>query len=310
MVLKIALRRVLLVVVACSSVTAARAQDSGLYFLQLGPNAESMALGGAQVSFSEDAFATYWNPAGLASADRNSAAISHHIWVADVRTYAVATRLGLGEKGAVGFSVTATGTSDLEARDGPGDPAGLFSAQFLSVGASYGRAIGALRLGVTAKYLSEEIFEASADGYAFDFGAQARLLEGALDLGASFSNVGKITALSARSTRLPRMLRAGAAVHPLRILSSDDEASLLDAFALIEISHVLPGSVSRLHLGVGADVMELVTVRAGYVSNDELRSFSYGLGLEYEPFQVDYSFLPFERGFDGPGHVISLTYRW
>ncbi len=287
-----------------------RAQDAGLEFLQIGPDAASMALGDAQVARSKDAFSTFWNPAGLAAAEQNSAAVSHHIWVGDVRTYALATRLGFGEKGAIGFAVTASGTSDLEARDGPGDPTGFFSARFLSVGGSYGRSFGPVRAGVTAKYLSEEIFEANANGYAFDFGAQADFLDGGLNIGAALQNVGSMSELWVHRTRLPRMLRAGAAFNPFRILSSDDDASLLNAFGLVEVTHVFPEEMTRVHFGVGAEVLELVMIRAGYIGNDELRSLTIGLGIEYESFQVDYAFLPFDSGFDGPGHVMSLAYRW
>ncbi len=307
---KSVLRPFLIATLLVLVVNAASAQDAGLEFLQLGPDAASIALGDAHVASTNDAFSTYWNPAGLAAAETNSASVSHHIWVADVRTYAAATRLGFGEKGAFGFAVTASGTSDLEARDQPGAPAGYFGARFLSLGASYGRSLGPVRLGATAKYLSEQIFEATANGYALDFGAQAGFLDRGLELGAALVNIGSMSDLGANPSRLPRMLRLGATFNPFRILTSDDDASLLNAFAIVEMTHVFPEELTRLHLGIGAEVMELVMVRAGYVSNDELRTFSFGLGLEYEPFQVDYAFLPFESGFDGPGHVMSLSYRW
>jgi len=222
----------------------------------------------------------------------------------------VATRLGFGNRGALGFSVTATGTSDLEARDGPGDPAGLFDAQFLSLVAAYGRRIGPLRAGVAAKYLSEEIYVSSANGYAFDLGLQADALEGALQVGASLQNLGEMSRLGAEASRLPSLIRGGVAVFPFRIRSIDDDEPLLNAFVTVEASHVFPSSDTRLHAGLGAEIMDLIHVRLGYVSNDEVRSYSVGLGIAYEPFRVDYAFLPFESGFDGPGHVISLAYSW
>lgn len=289
---------------------SAQAQESGLHFLRLGPDARAMALGDAHVALSRDAYSTYWNAAGLAAAERNSAAISHHIWIADVKTYVVATRLGLGSKGAIGFSATATGTSELEARDGPGDPAGLFDAQFMSIVAAYGRQIGPMRLGLAAKYLSEEIYVSSASGYAFDVGVQADALADAVRFGASLQNLGKMSRLGSEASRLPSMLRGGIALFPFRILSIDDGASLVNGFATVELSHVLPSKTTRLHTGVGAEVMDLVSIRFGYVSNDAVRSFTFGLGIEYEPFRIDYAYLPFETGFEGPGHVISLSYSW
>ncbi|HEX7072165.1 MAG TPA: hypothetical protein VF190_15235, partial [Rhodothermales bacterium] len=128
--------------------------------------------------------------------------------------------------------------------------------------------------------------------------------------GAAFVNVGRMTELGTRETKLPRMLRGGVAIHPLRVLSGDDDASLLEALLIAEVSHVIPDERTRLHVGIGAEIMELVIARVGYVGNDDLRTFTFGLGLAYDPFRVDYAFLPFEEGFDGPGHVLSLSYNW
>ncbi len=71
-----------------------QAQEAGLDFLRIGINASASAMGDAQVAASRDAFSTYWNPAGLAGASANMAAVSHRIWIGDVRMYDVAARFG------------------------------------------------------------------------------------------------------------------------------------------------------------------------------------------------------------------------
>ena len=47
-----------------------------------------------------------------------------------------------------------------------------------------------------------------------------------------------------------------------------------------------------------------------FITNDELRDFTFGVGLHVETLFFDYAYLPFEGGFEGPGHVLTLTYVW
>lgn len=291
----------------------ARAQDAGLAFLRIGTNAAAMGLGDAYVAHSRDAFSTYWNPAGLAAAESNTAALSHHIWIADVRTYALAARLQAGEKGAIGIFATGTGAGDLEARERPGDPDGFFSVQYVSTGLSYGRSFGPLRAGATVKYLAERIYTDDANGYAFDLGLQMDLARRAIQLGVALQNIGEMSGLDITETPLPRTMRAGVAVFPLRVLTEGDRSSLLNTFITAEVSHVFEDEIdqaTRIHVGIAAEVLELVMLRAGYISNDEVRRFTTGGGLEYGSFIVDYAFLPFQDGFGGPGHVLTLLYKW
>lgn len=290
--------------------TWAYAQDSGLSFLRTGTNAEAAAMGDSQVANSRDAFSTFWNPAGLAAATHNSASGSYHAWVGSTQIYAGAVRLGVGARGGLGFFITASGNDDLEARDGPGPPDETFGVQFLNVGAAFGRSIGPFRVGVAAKYLSERIYTQDASGYGFDFGIQADVVNDGVRFGAALQNVGKMEELLDESTELPTTIRVGVTAFPFSLLMSDDAATLLQTTLSAEMVHVFPDETSQIHVGVGVEVLEVIDVRAGYVSNDALRSYSFGLGFGYESFVFDYAFLPFERGFDGPGHVLSLTYFW
>ncbi len=288
----------------------AQAQETGLNFLRIGANASASAMGDAQVATSRDAFSTYWNPAGLAAATANMAAVSHRIWIGDLRTYDAAARFRVGRNGGVGLAVTATDSGDLEARDLPGEPAGTFSAQFISLGVSYGRRFGPVRAGVTAKYLNERIFDTDATGYAFDAGLQLDVGQQFLALGAVIQNVGEMSELESVATELPSTLRVGAAVFPFRILAEEDGTRLLDVSMAAEVAHLLPGDLTRVHAGLGVTVMDMLIARVGYITNDTLRDFTFGLGLHYEALSFDYAYLPFEDGFGGPGHVLTLMYAW
>lgn len=300
----------MLMVTGLSSWTTAAAQESGLSFLRVGVNAEAGAMGDAQVAHSRDAFSTYWNPAGLPAASRNSAALSYYRWILDTGTYTAAARFRAGQRGGVGIFATAMGSSDLETRTNPGDPQGSFGVQFVSTGVSYGRTVGPLRAGVTAKYLTERIHSRSSNGYAFDFGLQADLLEEGVHLGAVLQNVGEMNELLQEATRLPRSFRAGIGFYPLDILLADDDAPLLRTLLTGQVSHFFANDLTQLHVGVSVAVLETIDVRAGYITNDALRSFSFGTGLDYEGFLFDYAFMPFESGFGGPGHLLTFGYSW
>ena len=301
---------VLMSVILLCAGTNASAQDSGLAFLSIGTNAAAGAMGDAQVSNSQDAFSTYWNPAGLAAARSNSAALSHHIWVAQTRTYSLASRFRSGPNGGVGLFLTALDSGDLEARQQPGEAEGLFGAQFISLGASYGRSFGPIRLGTSVKYLSENIASDTAVGYAFDFGFQADLFREGIKIGAALQNVGEMSELNTVASELPQTVRGGISIYPFRVLAMADGTVLLNAFLTGEVSHIVPSEKTRYHFGAAAEVIELVTVRAGYVTNDELRGITFGGGLGSNGFLFDYAFMPFDDGFGGPGHVLTLLYLW
>ncbi|MEZ4702428.1 MAG: PorV/PorQ family protein [Rhodothermales bacterium] len=284
--------------------------QTGLAFLRIGANASAAAMGDAQTANTRDAFSTYWNPAGLAGRIGNSVGLSHHIWIGSTRTYSAAGRFQAGEQSGFGVFVTAMDSGDLEARESPGAADGFFNAQFVSLGGSFAHAFGPLRLGVSAKFLSERIFTSSAEGYAFDFGAQTELFESGIKLGVALLHLGEMNTLSAEATDLPTTLRAGVAVYPFRVVTMTDNAVLLNAYFTGEVSHVLPTETTRLHVGAAVQVEDLVIIRAGYITNDELRGATIGGGIGTSGLLLDYAFVPFDGGFGGSGHVLSMQYAW
>ena len=296
----------LLVAAVCGPV--ASAQDSGLSFLTLGVDAEALARGDAGVAGARGAFASTWNPAGLALADGNTVGVSHHVWIADIRTYAASGAFSVGKRTGVGVFVTATGAGKLEARDQPGEASGLFEAQFVAAGAAVGHEFGPVRAGMAVKFLSERIYTNSAGGYGFDFGLQTSLFDNTVLLGATYSNLGSMQQLNVEATELPRTAKLGAEVFPFRAVTALDGELFLSMSLLAEVSHNFVTERTQWHFGTSAEVLETVTVRMGYLSNDYLRDFSAGVGIEISNMWFDYAVLPFEDGFGGPAHILSLRY--
>ncbi len=305
-----ALRVGLIVGATSFAVALSAGQESGLAFLELGVDAAAAGMGDAQVATAQGAFATFWNPAGLADTGPNEVALSHHIWVGDLRTYAAAGRFQAANRTGFGLSVTASGSGDLELRERPGPPDGVFDVQYLSVGASVGRRLGPASVGVTGRYISEEIFADRASGYGFDFGARAVFADGGVRIGAAVHNVGSMNELNTVATDLPTTARIGLAIQPFRVLSVEDDLTLLNATLVAELSHLFPDERSRFHLGAAVDVLDVLTARAGVITNDSLRNATLGLGLHYGSLIFDYALVLFDSGFGGPGHILTLRYAW
>ncbi len=300
----------LLIIFMTGFAVSVRAQDSGLSFLALGTDAKALARGDAGVASATGAFATYWNPAGLATPGAREVALSHHVWIADIRTYALNAGFSVGEKAGIGVFAIATGSGDLEARQQPGESDGLFDAQFVSAGVSLGRAFGPLRIGSTVKFLSERIFTNSANGYGFDFGIQTELRDGSVKFGATYSNLGKMEKLNAQATELPELGRVGIEIFPFRMITAVDGEMLLSTSVLLEVSRNYVTERTNFHAGLSGEVLETVTARIGYLSNDFLRDYSAGVGIEVTDLTFDYAILPFENGFGGPAHILTLNYAW
>ncbi len=290
--------------------TVLRAQAGGLAFLKLEPTAEALGAGSAIAPFSADAFSAFVNPAGLGGDGSNLAGFSYTAWVGDVRLFNLGARIRAGRHGAFGVAITSSATSDIEARDTPGFPSGTFDAQFVSAGLGYGRQFGPVRAGVTAKYLSEEIYTESANGYAFDFGVQAEVIKRTAWVGAAAQHLGKMNDLYTEATELPETYRGGITVQPFTIRTADDDESAVDVYVSAELVHRPGDDVTTYQIGAWIYAFEFLWIRAGYLGDDALRDYTAGLGLLYKSFRFDYAYLPFETGFGASGQSLTIQYLW
>ena len=55
--------------------------EAGALFLLISPGARAGGMGEAQVAVANDAYASYWNPAGLAVLQGSEAALMHVNWL-------------------------------------------------------------------------------------------------------------------------------------------------------------------------------------------------------------------------------------
>jgi hypothetical protein len=272
---------------------------TGMAFLKVGVDARAAGMGEAFSAVTNNAYATYWNPAGLLAANRSNLVFMHNEWLLDVR----------GEFGAVqfrqknasfAFHLYSFSVGDIEVREIPTEkPLETTSANYLSAGFSYARPFSnSLDLGITLKYLYEKIFFDSAGGIGVDLGFRYTGFFPDLTFSGSLNNLGKMGKFQSEATKLPKIFRLGAQYNfansfgPVQLLMAGDVVKPFDENL-------------RFHLGAEAGLWKQLMLRAGYMTGYENRNFSFGVGIRKSFFHLDYSYSPLKDDL-GNGHRFSF----
>lgn len=272
---------------------------TGLAFLKLGVGARAGGLGGAFSAVSDDATATFWNPAGLTYSP-TQVIFTHTEWLQDITNEFLAMAFP-AFRGTVGLSFYANNVGGIERRLNPSEePIGTVAANDIALGFSYAASINSsLKAGLTVKYLYEKIFIESAAGYAFDFGLIFQPFSNPLRVAVVAQNLGSMDKLRAESINLPKTVRLGASY--LLALDGIGGTVLLTADGVKVIETDLRGS-----FGAEFQFKNRLAVRVGYQTGLSQQAFGGGLGVKVNRYQLDYGFTPFGSSF-GDTHRFSFT---
>ena len=144
-------------------------------FLLLGAGARGMALGPSYAALVRDVESTYYNPAGLPLMEGPEAAFTMMSYFADTDYLwaGVGMPLGNGEWG-LGLNIGSFGFNDalVTQEDDPDGEEGLrYDVRETAIGVSFAHAfIDRFTGGVTLKYISDQLGQAEASGFAVDVG--------------------------------------------------------------------------------------------------------------------------------------------
>jgi hypothetical protein len=252
----------------------AEAGSAGLAFLKVGVGAQAVGMSEAYTAAADDAFALYWNPAGIAGVDGVDLGLMHAEWFQDVRLEYLGVVMGR-HRDAFGLSFAFNTTGEIERRDGPSaEPLGTFDAHDLAWGFSYARRIGERwRVGGSLKALYEKIHLDDGWGWAVDAGVLYRTPIGGLTAGGSLRNLGPKMSLRDESFELPSVITLGLSYRPDRLQFESGGLSLG-----VDLSKPVDNRL-RVHLGSEWHVQDRIALRTGYGIGYDERGLAAGLGL-------------------------------
>lgn len=298
-----------------------RAQ-TGLEFINIGPNAQSLSFSEAHTAVPLGSNSIFSNPANLMLTDQSSLGVSYTLWIGDTQ-HTQASAAIRREHDSFALGVLSSVVDDISQRNVPGPAEDSFSVQYFALSGGYARSVSFLSLGVSGTYLYEQLFQQNASGFSFSAGGTGSFLDERLRVGSALTNAGRMSELDIQRSTVPTRWRSGIDINAIQLSSfGGTEVPLLINFSA---DYILPLAEDELRntnddtgssvvessgfiaLGMEAELYDVVALRSGYRSGDTVRSWSFGAGIDMAPVEFHYAFVPFETGF-GSVHSISLQY--
>jgi len=176
-----------------AAAAAASPRTTGAAFLQQSVSARAAAMGDANTAWADDVYGMWFNPAGIAVAERKQIGFQYNSYMLDM-SHNYLGYLHPFRQGAVGVTIQYVDLGTVErttVQNGAAVRNGNASANDLAFSATYARTVGrSLDLGVTAKLINEHLDNYSAGAFAVDLGAKWRPPVDGLTLGAAVQNLG------------------------------------------------------------------------------------------------------------------------
>ncbi len=272
---------------------------SGAQFLQIPVGARQTAMGGASIAYTDDASSIFWNPAGISHVGNVDVHFTSLNWfdLFDLNAAAVAYNLG-DNIGVVGihFNSFTTGKIEITTEKNPNGTGRFYDASDLALGVSYARSLTEqFRVGVSVKYISQRIWNETANGIAFDVGTQYKLDFNNLTIAMSMTNFGpdmKFDGPDLNYNILRDESVPGSRLAPVKLNTEEFSLPLhfqvgiaMDIFKIdfvkmrgaIDVTHP-NDNLERVNVGTELSVFDRVFLRGGYRYNYDDEKYTFGAG--------------------------------
>jgi hypothetical protein len=282
---------------------------TGAQFLKIGPSARALAMGGAFGAVSDDVYGLYFNPSGIANAERTEISATYISYFADI-SYAYAGFVKPDTKmGAIGLAITNVGVSNIERRTADtAEAIDKFGATDMAITLAWAKKdavpqmIKDTSLGASLKVISSKLDTKSASAFAIDLAATHKVSE-KVTTALVIQNISGGIKFDQVSDPLPLNLKLAGALK-------------LNEKALVALDLDQGISDSKLYASLGAEywVVKQLALRVGYkygyATSNLGTTVGLGVGIGFRMWEcgLDYAFVPF--GDLGDTHRVSLSYRF
>jgi hypothetical protein len=288
--------------------------QSTMNFLQVGVVPEATAVGDAYTALGEGIRSVFYNPAGLAEMNsRFEVFLSNTPWIADIHYMADAVAWNMGNAGVIGLTLLSVdygdiiGTRLISVDEIATDELGYEETGLIedvgayAIGLAYARSITtAFKFGISMRSAAQQLGRSTlATGrktnehrlWVYDLGVKYYTPFKSFRFGMSIRNFANAVKYEEITTQLPLTFAVGGVIDLMDFITPGDGSSSL--LASMEFSH--PNNYTeRLHMGLNYTFSNLVSVKAGYVTNHDVIGWSGGFGIQQNLMgitaQISYSY--------------------
>ena len=278
-----------------------KAGKAGFVFLEIPVSARALAMGETGITMPDMlSEGMYVNPALIAfNGNPLSLNATYASWYVETAHMAAGFTYKIPLIGTVGLSIVNFDFGTIKktriilpdfGETGPFIDLGTYSAQAYAIGLTFARTLTEkFTMGVTVKYVRENIDQYYADNFVFDIGFIYQTGFYSLRLAAFLQSFGLETAYANEKFRMPQILKMG--------LSYDVWGGWDDDRRLTVIAETVHPSDAdeRIHLGMEGVLMRSVVLRAGYKFGYDDEDLTLGLGLQFKynmnNFRLDFAYM-------------------
>lgn len=300
-----------IVLLALAGVQSLSGQSGGTQGLfQYGVGARALALGSAFVAMPSDAATMYWNPGALEHVARSSLSLFYSNLLVGASYNFVGYVHPTLSTGTFGAGVLRVGVGDIDETVDDINPIGTLSFSQMEFLLSYAKQIPYnLSVGGNIKVERQAFGRQTANAVGADIGVlfapqfSSSFLQN-IKFGLTIQNVIQpVLRLGTEADKIPYTVRFGLA-KPFRLGG--------DADAIHLVFDVEQGGKTkmRFHSGLEYIYRGAAMLRTGISKGDSSAQLSFGAGVAYQMFQIDYSFGKFAPNELTSSHRISLTVQF
>ena len=304
---------VLMALLAFTPVCSAASVDAAPY-LRLGAGAASIGVGGAVTATVDDATATVWNPAGLASVRNTTFTVSTVHQAFDSRQSFLGIAKNLG-KGSIGLAVSGVTVDDIPVRSGSDVRIGTSRHNSNAVSLSYGHMFNSFSVGIGVGVLTDVYswnaervngFRGADIGFighrthTTDSGKEMRIFT----YGLAVRNL----ASSHNESAVPMLVDAGVAFKLPR-----KRSGVTFSFDVEHEFVQLDEATTSARIGTEYMISKRFAIRGGARGTRDHQSLFAGFGVNVGGLQIDYALqdAPASRLSDsGATHHVSMSYSY
>jgi len=283
-----------------ASVLELKAQNVGttsFQFLKVIPTARASAMGDAYTAGADGADAAMWNPACLTKINQIDINLSYADWFFDSQissASAAMSLLGVGTFAIYGTSITYGDIQETTVSALQNNKNGLtgnsFAPNAMVLGLAFARSLtDKFSFGVTAKYVTEDLYVDKISVVAFDGGMYYNTGYRSIQIGVALRNFGPQIKYVNQEFPLPQTVAMGLDMYLLSPEGLLGQSSIHNIHLTADL--LQPRDYDEQYLfGLEYSLNDILFLRGGYKLNFDEEDYTLGAGIKLLRYTIDYAF--------------------